>query len=126
MLRVICSRPEEITNNATICVGLGSAGDQPLRQLFGQASATGAVNGPVTDPAGQVVAEAKVVLLNESTNLPTSVTTNAEGQYRIQNVLPARYSLSVQGAGFKAVQVSSFRVNVNQTLTVDVALQLAI
>src|SRR5438067_3542368 len=93
-------------------------------QLFGQASATGAVNGTVTDPTGSVVADAKVVLLAESTNISTTVTTNAEGQYRIQNVLPSLYNLTVQGAGFKAVQVATFRVNVNQTLTQDVVLQL--
>src|SRR5438105_5378494 len=54
--------------------------------LFGQASPTGAVNGTVTDPSGQVVPGAKVVLLAESTNISTTVTTNGEGQYRIQNV----------------------------------------
>src|ERR1700730_17855422 len=92
--------------------------------LFGQASATGAVNGTVTDPSGSVVVGAKVVLLAESTNISTTVTTNGEGQYRIQNVLPSLYNLTVQGAGFKAVQVAPFRINVNQTITVDVALQL--
>jgi hypothetical protein len=93
-------------------------------QLFGQASATGAVNGTVTDPSGSVVAGAKVVLLAESTNISTTVTTNGEGQYRIQNVLPSLYNLSVQGAGFRAVQVAAFRINVNQTVTLDVTLQL--
>src|SRR5216684_1466037 len=93
-------------------------------QLFGQASATGAVNGTVTDPSGSVVVGAKVVLLNESTNISTTVTTNAEGQYRIQNVLPSLYNLTVQGAGFRAVQVAPFRINVNQTVTLDVTLQL--
>ena len=92
--------------------------------LYGQASATGAVNGTVTDPSGQIVVGAKVVLLNESTNISTTVTTNGEGQYRIQNVLPSLYNLTVQGAGFRAVQVTPFRINVNQTLTVDVTLQL--
>jgi hypothetical protein len=92
--------------------------------LFGQVSATGAVNGTVTDPAGLVVAAADVVLLNESTSLATSVTTNAEGQYRIQNLLPAVYTLTVAASGFRVVQVAPFRINVNQTLTVDVALQL--
>src|SRR6266481_6684586 len=73
-------------------------------QLFGQASPTGAVNGTVTDPSGQIVVGAKVVLLAESTNISTTVTTNAEGQYRIQNVLPSLYNLTVQGTGFRAVQ----------------------
>src|SRR5437867_3714487 len=80
--------------------------------LYGQASATGAVNGTVTDPTGLPVAGARVVLLAESTNITTTVTTNGEGQYRIQNVLPALYNLTVQGAGFRAVQVSPFRINV--------------
>src|SRR4051812_19647936 len=80
--------------------------------LFGQASATGAVNGTVTDPSGQVVPGAKVVLLAESTNISTTVTTNGEGQYRIQNVLPSLYSMTVQGAGFRAAQVAPFRINV--------------
>ena len=93
-------------------------------QLFGQASPTGAVNGTLTDPSGNVVPGARVVLLNESTNIPTSVTTNTEGQYRIQDLLPAAYNLTVEAQGFKSVQVSTFRINVNQTLTQDVTLQL--
>lgn len=44
--------------------------------LYGQASATGAVNGTVTDPTGLPVAAARVVLLAESTNITTTVTTN--------------------------------------------------
>jgi len=93
-------------------------------QLFGQASATGAVNGTVTDQSGQIVAGAKVVLLAESTNIATTVTTNGEGQYRIQNVLPTLYNLTVQGPGFKVLKVAPFRLNVNQTLTVDVMLHV--
>src|SRR5258708_6700197 len=88
------------------------------------ASPTGAVNGTVTDPSGSLVSGAKGVFLAESTNISTTVTTNAEGQYRIQNVLPSLYNLTVQGAGFRSVQVAPFRINVNQTLTVDVTLQL--
>src|SRR5207302_10539285 len=80
-------------------------------QLFGQASPTGAVNGTVTDPSGQVVAGTKVVLLAESTNISTTVTTNAEGQYRILSVLPSLYNPNVQSEGFRSVHVSPLRIN---------------
>ncbi len=91
---------------------------------FGQASATGAINGTVTDPSGQVVAGAKVTLRNEATNITTAAMTNIEGQYRFLNLLPSVYTLTVEFSGFKSVGVAPFRVNVNQTMTEDVALQL--
>ncbi len=92
--------------------------------LYGQASSTGAVNGTVTDPSGQVVPSTKVVLLNERTGIRTTATTNAEGQYRFLNLIPSQYSLSVESKGFKSLNVAPFLINVNQTLTEDVVLEI--
>src|SRR2546428_11665856 len=92
--------------------------------VLGQASATGAINGTVTDPSGLAIAGAKVTLLNEATNIQTAVNTNEEGQYRILNVVPSLYNLTVEALGFKTTHIGTFRINVNQTLTQDIVLQV--
>src|SRR6266851_8731212 len=95
-----------------------------VARLWGQASSTGAINGTVTDPSGQVVANARVILLNEPTNIQTTAATNAQGQYHFLNLQPSTYSIAVESSGFKSVRIAPFRVNVNQTVTEDVMLQI--
>lgn len=90
----------------------------------GQASATGAVNGTVSDPSGQMVPNAKVTLISEATAIPVVVHTGVAGQYRFLNLLPNLYSLAVEAPGFKTVRIAPFRVNVNQTVTQDIVLEL--
>lgn len=90
---------------------------------FGQASATGAINGTVTDSTGRVIVNATVTLLNKATNIKTTVNTNGEGQYRILNVQPSLYDLTIEATGFKTTHVDTLRINVNQTVTQDITLE---
>jgi hypothetical protein len=52
--------------------------------LFGQ-TATGAVNGTVTDPSGAVVAQATVTLTNQKTNIVRQAVTNDSGFFLFIN-----------------------------------------
>jgi hypothetical protein len=67
---------------------------------FGQSTVTGAIGGLVTDPNGAVVPDATVTARNVETNKEDAATTDSEGRYRIVNLQPGTYTVSVNAQGF--------------------------
>jgi hypothetical protein len=70
---------------------------------LGQGSYTAQVRGTVTDPAHAVVNNAKVTVTNESTSIATTATTNASGEYVVNGLRPASYTIKVEAPGFRNV-----------------------
>ncbi len=87
-------------------------------------TATGEVNGTVTDPSGALLAGAQVRLTNQATGLQTQVTTNDSGYFVLIGVQPGSYSLKVEKQGFKSSEVANFKVGVNSTVTQNLALSV--
>src|SRR5215470_1745369 len=87
-------------------------------------TASGEVNGTVTDKSGGAVAAASVVLTNQGTKIQDHATTNANGYFVFINVKPATYVLEMEAQGFKKAQVSPFDVGVNQTVSQTVKLEV--
>ena len=79
---------------------------------------TGAIRGTVTDPSGAVVANAKVVLLNEATGLTLSATSGKDGTYTFEPVKIGSYTASVEAPGFKKA-TSRVTVNVQEQARAD-------
>jgi hypothetical protein len=92
-------------------------------QAFSQ-TATGQVNGTVTDATGAAVGQATVKLTNRATGIENTRQTNDSGAYVFVNVQPGPYNVSVSKTGFKEAQVSDVTVGVNQAATVNVALNV--
>ena len=61
----------------------------------------GQFTGTVTDPTGLVIANAKVTVVNQGTNLTVSTTTNASGNYTVKELPVGTYKLTAEAAGFK-------------------------
>src|SRR5215472_10589965 len=80
-------------------------------------TATGEVNGTVTDPNGGAVPGAEVKLINEATKIESQATANQSGYFTFVNVKPAMYVLRVEVSGFKRAQTPAFEVGVNQTVS---------
>lgn len=59
----------------------------------------GSIGGVVTDVNGGIIPNAKVTVEGQQTN--TSVQTNDEGVYKVSNLLPGTYTVTVEQAGFK-------------------------
>ena len=92
---------------------------------FGQAQSNAAdIQGTVKDATGAVVANAKVTARNPGTNVSRDTTTNDEGYYRIINVPPGDYEITVEASNFKKAVIPRITVTVGQAATVDVALEL--
>jgi hypothetical protein len=87
-------------------------------------TATGGVNGTITDPSGARFAGAAVKLINQATNIESLVLTNESGFYTFVNVKPGNYILRVEAKGFKTAQIPAFEVGVSQVLTQNVMLTL--
>src|SRR5689334_1318397 len=61
----------------------------------------GPIPGAVTDPSGAPIAAAPVTLTNLGTSERRTQATGNDGLYLFVNLLPARYSISVEKSGFK-------------------------
>ena len=91
---------------------------------WGQTSATGAVLGTVTDPAGAVAPGVTVEIMNAATNEVRSTETNSAGQYVFPNVTPGTYNLKFTKTGFATGTIPNIKVDVNKTLGFDMKLEI--
>lgn len=91
---------------------------------YGQATTTGTVVGSVTDQSGAVIPGATVTLTDTSTSSERTTTTSSTGQYVIQNVPPATYSITVSKTGFSTDQSSGIVVSVGTQTTASFKLSV--
>src|SRR5689334_11052356 len=84
---------------------------------WSQAYAT--INGSVTDPAGQAITGAKVIVTNMANGQSRSVNTNQDGLYVVTSLNPGTYTVSVEQSGFKKVTQSNVVLQVSQSLTLN-------
>ena len=85
---------------------------------------TATVNGTVTDEQGAVIPGATLTLVNTGTGVQVTTQSNAAGLYRFQNAQVGRYTLSATSDGFTTQRLEPFMLTVNQTTTLDFALQV--
>jgi len=90
---------------------------------FGQA-VYGNLVGTVTDPQGNAVAGAKVIVTNTAKGTTEEATSNESGNYSVTHLIPDSYKVHVVAAGFKAYDIASVRVDADTTVRADAALQV--
>jgi hypothetical protein len=71
---------------------------------FGQ-SGSSTILGTLTDPVDAVLAGANVTVTEQATGATHTSTSNETGLFRLLNLLPGRYALRVEVAGFKALDI---------------------
>src|SRR6185436_13664934 len=67
-----------------------------------QSTTTGAIGGVVTNPNKEVVPGAAVSVKNLGTGKEDSATTDDSGRFKIGNLQPGGYSVTVNASGFGA------------------------
>ncbi len=75
---------------------------------FAQSTTEGAIGGTVYDTSGGVVGGARIVIHNNGTNAEQTATTDSSGYFRVANLTPGTYTVTVSRDGFapyKAEQV---------------------
>ncbi|PYX66922.1 MAG: hypothetical protein DMG78_28495, partial [Acidobacteria bacterium] len=89
--------------------------------LLGQATATGTIQGTVTDKSNAVVAGAQVVVTFKAKGVTRTATTSDTGTYRFDLVQAGTYEVKVTKQGFATV-LQNAEVQVGQSATVNVSL----
>ncbi|HEY3442025.1 MAG TPA: carboxypeptidase regulatory-like domain-containing protein [Paludibaculum sp.] len=82
------------------------------------------ISGIIKDPSGAAVANAKVAVINESTNFERLVTTNESGFYTATNIAPGYYTVKVEAAGFKTATTTRIKLEAALPLSVNMDLSV--
>jgi hypothetical protein len=87
-------------------------------------STGGRIRGTVTDPSGGAVTGAKLVLTNEANGTQREAQSGSNGEYIFLEVPVGTYQLEINQQGFKKYLHKGLVVDLNEVLSLDVALQL--
>ena len=92
-------------------------------QMFAQGTG-GRILGRVADPSGAVLSSVKVTATNDATGITHDVLTNDTGDYVFPDLPVGTYSLTFDLAGFKKAIRHGIALDVNQVITLNMAMQL--
>src|SRR5690349_22957255 len=92
--------------------------------MAGAQSTGGRIRGTISDPSGASVAAATVTLISEATGAKRDVQSGASGEYIFIEVPVGSYELDVAQAGFKKYIRKGIALDLNEVVSVDIALQL--
>src|SRR5574341_604117 len=84
----------------------------------------GTITGTVADQGGALVPNVPVVATNLATGITFRTETTDTGNYTISSVPAGTYSVTVEHQGFRKFEQTGIRVQVAQTIRVDVVLQV--
>lgn len=99
---------------AVLCAGMALA----------QTAGSGLITGSVTDPSGAVVPKATVVLHNTDTGTDRQTESSDSGIFSASFLQPGHYEVRVAKPGFAAVLRKDLTLQVGQTLSLDLRLQV--
>jgi hypothetical protein len=92
--------------------------------ISAQTSTTGTIEGTVTDPSGAVVPGITVNVSGANLIRPQSAVTNEEGNFRVLNLPPGRYSVVIEATrGFARYELNDVEVNLSRTTGVNAVVQ---
>src|SRR5436853_2635880 len=91
--------------------------------LWGQ-SFTGSIRGTVSDSTQAGVPNAKVIATDVDRKVEYPTQADSSGRYSFPSLPTASYVLTVEAPGFRKFTRPSFRLEVQQQATVDVALSV--
>jgi outer membrane receptor protein involved in Fe transport len=87
-------------------------------------AAGGTFTGTVTDSSGGVLPNAQVTIKNAATGVSATTATNADGIYRVPNLLPATYEITVAAPGFATVVQSGVELTVGAVMALNFSLKV--
>src|ERR1700674_4071632 len=90
-----------------------------LAQTF-QAS----VSGIVSDHTGAVVPGVKITVKDTERGTAYTATTNQDGVYLINNLIPSTYRVTTEASGFQTYQLNSFPLTAKQEAVLNITLTI--
>src|SRR5262245_48412556 len=91
---------------------------------FAQVSTTGKLTGIVNDATGAVVPNAQITIQNNNTKARFTAIANKEGEWTLPSVDNGVYTVTVMAPGFKEVVVQNVKVDIGQSSTVNITLEV--
>lgn len=85
---------------------------------------SGRIVGTLTDSTGAVIPNAAVTITNQGTGIATRVTSNANGEYRADNLPPGNYEVRVEAQGLQSVVSKGNAVTVDNATVVNASLKV--
>ena len=82
------------------------------------------LQGVVRDANGAVVVNASVSARNIATNAAREATTNDDGFYKLVNLSPGEYEITVKAPNYKTAVIASVKITVGQTANQDIPLEV--
>ena len=94
--------------------------------VYSQQAANATLTGTVTDPHGAVVSGVTITAIQKATGVKRETVTNDAGLYVLSNLAPGDYELSVEAQGFARMSKTGISLNVGQTVTLNVSLEISV
>lgn len=88
------------------------------------AQTAGILQGRITDASGAIVPGARIVLIDEATDIQRTTTADGRGQYRFDTLPIGTYSLRVESPGLKGALLQQLVVEVGRTIVRDFRLEI--
>lgn len=85
---------------------------------------TSGIEGTAVDQSGAAIANAKVLVTNEATQVARETTTNSSGYFRVSEIAPGSYRVEVQMTGFQNWIQTGVHVDANQLRSVYPSLRV--
>lgn len=95
-----------------------------LLSTVAQAQEAGNIVGTVTDPAGAVVSNAKIIITNTDTGMTRTTVSNDTGLYSARDLQIGHYKVQVDAQGFKTYTRTNLTLSVGETVRIDAPLQV--
>ena len=89
---------------------------------FAQSTTTGSIGGVVTNPNKEVVPGAAVTVRNIGTNKEDTATTDDTGRFKVANLQPGNYAVTVNSAGFSPMTAENVVVEIGRETNLEIAL----
>jgi hypothetical protein len=86
--------------------------------------ASTSVRGTVTDPGGNAIVGARVVLSSSESKNERTAITGGQGEYQFLLIAPGTYTLTVKAAGFRSYEQKGLALLVNTPATANVQLRV--
>ena len=83
------------------------------------------LTGTVTDPAGAIVPNARVTIVDAAKGMKRVATTDEKGDYRVSGLAPTTYQVSAEHDGFQTEAINGVVLTVGETVVLDFHLKLA-
>jgi outer membrane receptor protein involved in Fe transport len=117
------STPQNRTHRLIVLFAFAFFGGTTTPHFWGQAI-YGSIYGQVTDPSGAAIPHATITVTDETKGTSVQSTSNANGEYSVEHLIPDEYDITVTAQGFRAQENKGLHVSADTSPKVDFKLEV--